>query len=392
MRSFTPPALFTAFTLSAPRAPSVLLATIMILALAVFGSSLRAEAASNSKKFTRGGKIMNEKSVLEEDDLSQMPLVLRTPAQQSEFRRGLSMEVFIDTQAKITNKDTVNDRGFTLNDAAIYVSKDFKSDVTAFVDLPFYSELVPGSSRFVFAEKKAQAYLAIRRLPVAVRLGQFDTIYGIERNDSRDRFFADNGVVKEYIIPDTHAGLLGGFSSHNNGIDFVIRGLIANPSDQTNLANNNPEFGAQFRLEGARGYGAFGFLLNEAKNVPTNSTNMLINAVGGFAFDKFRIDGEFDNKKTATVDTSATAFMLLGTYQHTDDLGFGGRLEYLTDPFVPGTGVLKTITAFAVGSSYKLEEGLVVRGDFSLSSFNAANAVGGDETVYGVNLSVVASL
>lgn len=331
-----------------------------------------------------------------------MPTTLQAPARDAEVRRGLRFEAFVDANARLTSKEdlfngaAVPERGFLINDAALYVSKEFGNN-TAFIDLPFNSSndragaTSAPNSGFLFAVDKAQAYLAHDRGSLVFKFGQYDTFYGVEANDSRDRFFTEEGLVKHYILPSTHTGVQGAFIVDNAQTKLTFRGQIANPNGQGLLGKDNPEFGLQGRVDAGPIYGAFGLSIHESKTAATDKTGMLIDVMGGFAADKLRIEAEFDNKKTPGVSKSTTAFLVLGSFAIDDTLGLGGRFEYAKDVAVGANNGFETLMGFAFGPSYKMAEDLTLRGDVN---FTSAKPVGGasEESFFGVTFSAVATL
>ncbi len=317
-------------------------------------------------------------------------------AREGEFRNrssSFNWDAFVDVEGRVANKDTLQDQGFTLNDASLGFSKDFSRGF-AVVELPFASDLSGGTNRFTFAENRAQAYLGVKYQPIEFRIGQYHTIFGYETNDSRGRFIADAGAIKTYLIPTTHTGVLATY--RNGGI--TARGQFVNPSSRGTMTQVSPEFGLQGRMDFGRAYGQVGFSLNEAKsnstNQNTNKTNMLVDLIVGGNMDKASFGGEIVIRKASGSDKTANAFGVFGVYQHTDALGLGGRIELIKDAFVtlsPGTsGTLESVFAFAAGPSYKLDSDLTVRGDFSLGTTKVAG--GSNETLYGLTVSLLAQL
>lgn len=303
----------------------------------------------------------------------------------AELRSGLRFEAFFDIEARIPNKDnSMPDRGVTLNDAALYLSKDI-SRATAFIDLPFrYST---SDNNYAFAQETAQTYLRLNHGTVVAKIGQYDTLYGLEQNDSRDRFFAEEGILKTTLIPSTHTGVQVAFSKDN----FILTGQIANPNGAGTMGDNNPEFGGQFRLNMPKGYGAFGVAVGEDRNVATSKNMFLFDLIAGFEFDKFKLEGQFDHRKSAGFDKTAVGFGLAGIYAHAPNLDLGLRLEHIKDVPAAAGVVYDSLTQLSFGPSLKFMPDLVFRGDFFVTAIKPGNNVS-DETIFGVNVSAVASL
>ncbi|RYZ67153.1 MAG: hypothetical protein EOP05_18115, partial [Proteobacteria bacterium] len=309
----------------------------------------------------------------------------------SEIRRGLGLQAFIDGQYVLPKFTQTADRGFTVNDAAIYLAKDFGGGVAAMIDLPFASDNTTDNN-VEFGTQKAQAFLQWNHGVLSTKFGQFDTIYGVEQNDSKDRFFADAGLVKTTQIPLTHTGALVGVGFEH----FVIRGLIAdvnNTSSQSTAAanNGNLEFGLQGRFDFAPMYVAVGALFGEDHNIQEERTNLLVDVMGGFKIDRFRLDAYVNSLSTAGVEDASTTVGVLSTFELTPALGLGARLEWLKDSQANflGLGGQYDALALTVGPSWKVLPEVTLRGDANFANVEAS-AGGDDESLLSLGASVVA--
>lgn len=304
-------------------------------------------------------------------------------SRESEIRRGLGFQAFLDGQLSIPSKVYTDDRGFTLNDAAIYLSKDFGSGFAAMIDLPFMTPDGAANNSVQFGEEKAQAFVQWNHGMFQTKFGQFDTIFGVEQNDSKDRFFADWGLAKQAIVPITHTGALIGLGFEH----FMIRGLIADPRNTSTQTNQNLEFGLQGRVDFAPAYASVGVLYNEGKTA-TERTNLLIDVLGGVKLDAWRLDAYYNNRSTAGVADASNTLGVLTTFNINPEFGLGGRLEWSKDLVVANTA-LDSALLLSVGPSWKVLPEITLRGDATLSSVERANNAG-DTTIYGVNASLVA--
>ena len=314
--------------------------------------------------------------------------------------KTLNWDAYADVAARLPNHETfpvtggpVVQKGFGLNDAALYLSKDF-SMATAVVDLPFYSGS-ESSNNFAFATQKAQAYVNMNFGAVAVKLGQYDTFFGVEANDSIARFFAASGLMKTYVLPTTHTGAQVAWGFANK---FTLRGQIANPNSAGLLATGtDPEIGGQFRWDSGPTFAAFGVEYGMAR-LDSNKTNLLAQVMGGTAIGKFSFGGELNSKNAAGTDKSGLGIGLLGAMQATDLWAFGARVDYMQDMvytrFVnaPVANPASFDKAFliSVGPSYKLDADLTVRGDISYLS--GKNSGQDTNDIFGLTLSIVARL
>jgi hypothetical protein len=324
-------------------------------------------------------------------------------------RSALNWDAFIDAQLLITDRDVAPNKGFTLNDAAIYLAKDF-SRGTAVVDLPFYSTSNT-SNAFNFASQKAQAYVHLNYGQLGFRLGQYDSFFGMEANDSVARFFADQGLLKSSgVVPLTHTGAQMVFSADR----LTVRAQVANANSASAMqGGTDPEVGAQVRFDANNAFGAVGAQYGTYRTGPApanqdNKTNLLVQLMGGMAIDKFNLGAELDMVKFAGqsgvgpaggADKTGFGIGVLGAFEVSDMTSLGGRLEYLKDVSfarsayfggnVPTANVYYE-NAFLVsfGPSFKLENDLTLRGDVSVGQGKIAS--GPDATVLGATLSLVA--
>jgi hypothetical protein len=305
---------------------------------------------------------------------------------ETEVRRSFHFEGFVEPQFTIVNKDWYPSRGFTLNDGALYLSKEFSRGVSAMIDLPFASTVAATGTSIGFGASRAQAYLNYVTGPVQVKFGQYDSIFGYERNDSRDRFFADAGIIKSNLLPATHVGLMGGYSFGA----VTLRGQLTNQHDTSTMANSNAELGLQARFDGEPAFAAAGLTYSDQKNV--SGSNMLIDVMAGVKMNQFTGGVYFDDVKTAGVDKHATGFGAQGSYNVSTDLGVGGRVEYASDFSDLATGTpaaVKNEFLISAGPSYRWMQDLTLRADADVASITPVT--GDSVTVFGLQGSVVAS-
>lgn len=312
---------------------------------------------------------------------------------QAEVRPAFRFGGFADLELALFNKSQFPSQGFTLNDAALYLDKDFGRGFSASADLPFQTPDGTGAaasttSAFAFASGKAQGYAQYLNAGFAAKFGQWDTIYGVERNDSRDRFFLDPGTIKSNFVPATHTGLLLSYS-----VPMVtFRGLVANPHDTGSMSQQNPELGVQARFDMNGFYAAAGFLYNDVKaaaGATSPGSNMLIDVMAGLAMDRFNASIYFDDRKQVGLDKHGTGFGVLSSFAIDPDLGVGARVEYGGDP-TTAAGAVKSILDFAAGPSYRLSPEFTIRGDLSIQAIDFAPTNVEDITFFGGRFSVLA--
>ena len=328
-------------------------------------------------------------------------------------RAPLNWDAFIDVKAVLPSKeDGVVDRGFSVNDAALYLAKDF-SNASAIVDLPFSSTYGSGGANgFAFAQTKAQAYVHMNFGALGVRVGQYDSFFGIEANDSIARFFANQGLLKGTgVTPLTHTGAQLVYSASR----FTVRGQVANANGAGTMTDADPEVGVQARFDGGGFFAAVGGEYGTYRTNASDKTNYLFEVLGGMVVNKFTLGAQLDVRKfsgasasgpnTAYPASDKTGFGLglLGTYEFSDALALGARVDFVKDvnvalaippyaqSFNSANAAVDNAFLVSFGPSYKLDQDLTLRADLSIMNAKGANGAG-DSTVVSALASIVARL
>jgi hypothetical protein len=283
---------------------------------------------------------------------------------------------FVDIETRYGNKDWVNlvgDKGFTINDASFGLAKDFGDGNSALVDLAFNSSQTPA---FDFSTTRSQAYIQITRSNVVTKVGQFDTIFGVEANDSRDRLFANMGAIKAYVHPLVHAGAMVTMSRQK----LVFRGLLGNPPGKGAMDNDDtPEFGVHAHYANYDVKGGAGILLSDS-GTGNNRTNLLIDITGGMQLGSVTMEACLDYKKTSGFEKATVAAGVFGTMPMNDIMSLVGRFELLKEPVIGGAQ-LESALNIGAGASYRLATEVQVRGDLSVANIKPTS----DQKKGGIN-------
>jgi hypothetical protein len=362
----------------------------LLIALLCVASTAHAQ----KRRSTRPTAPVSAPAPIEPAPVELAPLPVSQTASNLEIRHGLTLDGFVDAALAIPSRNYLYapgdlKRGFFLNDAALILGKDY-ARTHAFIELPFEGS---GSTTnaFSFATKKAQAFVSMDRGAMVFKFGQYNSFIGIEANDSRDRFFTDSSLVRTFMLPFTHTGVQAAYVMEGS-TRFTLRGQVANSNSAGQMGGTqNPELGLQARADATAGYGGLGLLLSEQKGVDSDSMNLLVDLAGGLNFGQLHTGAEVDFKKTGGQKDSGFSILGLLAYQMTPDLALGGRLEYLKNVFV-AANEFDNAFSLAVGPSYKIDEGLLLRGDFNVNSVKPTTAALDSRTYFGVNFSAVASL
>ncbi len=142
---------------------------------------------------------------------------------------SLKVGGFVDAQFHTTNDYSLTE-GVTIHDGAVYVT--MKSGKTeAKLDIPFKANFDIASNstegaNFALGRTKMQAYIThAYDFDFSWKLGQFDTIYGFELNDSPDLVLSRQGFIYNNMIPFMHSGLLLSYKFANY---FTFNALASN--------------------------------------------------------------------------------------------------------------------------------------------------------------------
>ncbi len=265
------------------------------------------------------------------------------------------------------------DSGFSLEDGALYL--EYKKDnVMFFLDAPFRrqkdsdragTDTQSNNSNMLFGADKAQIYGKIStEFGVDLTLGQFDTIYGVEANDSKDRFFSAAGLIFNKFLPVVHMGAMATYSMDG----AYIKAFAANPNGKgtlgTDTANKeeNFEYGASLGYSNEMYRGQVGYLSRGTKKagVLENGQRALLDVTAGITWAGISFDVEYssladDGKNTLTSsgtdkEDAATGMMALVSYAVTDALSVGARYETIKND--PLREDIDKETATALGVSY----------------------------------------
>lgn len=240
-----------------------------------------------------------------------------------------------------------SESGFLVDDAALYIEGK-TSGARLFLDLPFSRERQAAgfnpdfaksdSADFGFAKTKAQAYIEVPTGENSLfQFGQFDTIFGFELNDSKDRFFSQTGLVYNNALPVTHTGALWQYA--HDGLNLKL--LVANPNNKGSLGTSTSnedglESGATLGWSNSNFRLLLGYLTRPKANPNGEMKNRTLkNLVVGLTGGGFDLDLEHDvifdpskdNNGDLVSDAEGTASMLHLVYNVNDQWKIGLRGE-----------------------------------------------------------------
>jgi hypothetical protein len=289
---------------------------------------------------------------------------------------------FIDAQFQTLLSDS-NSPGFVVQDGALYLSHSLGNG-EAKLDLPFQMLGTGGNSNFAFANAKAQAYLTHAcGSHITAKIGQWDTPYGVEVNDTADNFFSRQGLVYA-TNPVVHTGALLAYAPNDR---FTANFFAANPHDTGNANGKNLEYGTQWSLGGPV-RASVGAMLTRLKG--TSITNHYYDGTLGATFGKFSLDFEANFLRTSDAPLYDRRYLALLVANFTDRYSFGVRAEYadLKENTATSQSVQKQTELF-VGPQIVLTPASRVRADFTWDHTDVANPGSNDRMQTGVDVSWV---
>jgi hypothetical protein len=313
---------------------------------------------------------------------------------------SLRLNGFVDAQVQSTTSQQIT-RGFMVNDGAIYLTTAAEG-IDFLADLPF--RLVTGGSpNFEFATIKAQAYIGQKYANgIRWKLGQFDTPYGFEANDTHYVAFTRQGSVYNFTDPFVHTGLQLSYVTANL---FSVNLVVGAPRDTGPLkAGTNPEFGAQVALLGDLRFSLGGLASKSSAN---DKFSYYVDATAGINLGSLSIDAEVNyQRRQGESTTQATSPYPAGTelpagigsllhvvYNLNEGVSFGARGEYVTklakkDPrAVAGQDYLDKQILVFVGPQFGIAKDMRLKVDYSFQRDEEYS--GTIETIHGGQAAVV---
>lgn len=262
--------------------------------------------------------------------------------------------------------------GFLLEDGALYFSVK-KGSVEAMVDLPFSRNgLLPSTTADIgIAKTKTQVYGRYSfGSTMNLTFGQFDTLFGLELNDSKDRVFGNVGLAYSQTLPIVHSGAYLTYSE--NG--FTLRALTANPSDRQTFgsdpADSSTEYGGILGYSNSFFRGQFGFLTRAVADLSNGqSQRSLFDFLAGTTFGAFDLDLQYSvvtsprknilTEPTTDREDPGSALLLIATYRVSEKFKMSGRFETVDSD--PNGGGYADAQTYGFASNYTPEDGFTVR-------------------------------
>jgi hypothetical protein len=293
-----------------------------------------------------------------------------------------------------------SESGFGLEDGAFYVNYD-KDKVALVVDIAFrrgkasdVADTTPAApnasenANLTIGWEKSQIYVRYKMTDNLVfDFGQFDTVYGVELNDSKDRVFGKTGLVFDYSIPNTHTGFMLEYLRDG----FYGKAFAANPNSKgsngtSSSGDESTEYGAALGYANEHVRGQLGYMTR-----PMNDLNggrgerTLMDLTMGATLGRFIVDFEYSmvndpSKNKLTEDAidkedPGTGFLALAQYRVLEPLLLGVRYEHIDND--PGVKNVAYVDAFGGSVHYRLSPELELRTEYN--GYNIQRTMGGDK-------------
>ena len=233
------------------------------------------------------------------------------------------------------------------------------------LEIPFAQ--TAGTSDFALGNDLTQAFVQYNYAGgLSWSLGQWDGIFGLERNDTNMVQFTNQGAMFG-TQAKTNTGLMLGYKlSDSMNVDVYVSGARdAGGTDSMDA----PELGGKFSLGGDFHLSVGAFFRQEGDDV----SRIYVNSVIGMKMAGLDLGAEVTYTKAGAGDASIGAG-LIGSYGISDALAAGLRVQYLSN-FEAHQQIDVT-----VGPQYNMTKNLRVKADYTLSMVTAtkgADAVNG---------------
>ncbi len=268
---------------------------------------------------------------------------------------------------------------FFLHDAALYLGKTMGMG-EVMIDIPVNNS--GASNTFTLAGTKAQAFVHWKYdNGFNWRLGQFDSLYGYEANDSADRIFAVSSNVSGLFMPYTHTGLKVGYEM-SDALGFDV--LLANTANQGKRPTGGAPFDWGFKLSTKSDTftAAVGGLFDKAALTGTKM-GWLFNVMAETKTEMmtFAIDVALRKASAATADTftkTEMGIMALVDFELAEDTTWGLRPEwtqtYAANEVATATDTRSKLIKIATGPAFKMSKDFTVRPEYTFSKASVTGA------------------
>lgn len=309
---------------------------------------------------------------------------------------------FFDVQATESISDDpaypgTPESGFLMQDGAVYLKKKMKN-LEIFVDLPMAREQTtvydPNSpttavgttsdnNNLRFAKEKAQLYGAYSVTnSLKLTIGQFDGMFGLEANDSKDRIFSQFSTLSNETLVYTHTGILLDWAWTEGG---SLRILAANPGSRGSYGNDSNDRSLESGLSLSYSTGFWrvqvGGVTRKVMNLEAKSDRRtMLDATVGVTLGPVSADFEYTNikdprKNQLTADPldsekAGDAMMALLTFKISESTTASLRVEKTQND--PGNLGHYSVEGQGFNIKHELNENFFLRAEFISQELKAS--------------------
>jgi len=271
---------------------------------------------------------------------------------------GTTVGGFLDAGFAISGPKGVDPT--IIRDGALYFNHAAGNSSFKF-DMPFQAGGTDNNDLLVGFDK-AQVYLSHTYASGAAwRMGQFDSIFGLERNDTIDNFFVDQGVIYALTQPKTNTGVEASYKiSDMLKAQAYVSG--ARDSGGEDLGTR-PEFGAKVSMSGEYNVSLGGWY----KKVAADTNAMYLNLAADTKLAGLNLGAEAVYQKAGDTDAKMS-FGVMGDTNVMENMDAGIRAQYLMDQVADGSSQLQA----TAGVRYKMDKNLSVKANYVFDTTTAA--------------------
>lgn len=209
------------------------------------------------------------------------------------WANSLKFSGFVDFQYRWIEDDSSYKTGFQIYDAAFYVQKNISTQTLFFIDAPMSSVDpnvsggdVESSNNFQLWQNKAQIYLSHQFEKTKFYVGQFDSVFGIEANDTLHNPLPIEGLVAQ-VVPSVHRGVMvhHNLKAYDMSVDFIAANQESGGYDRKRPL----EWGLNFFKKWDFVHSSIGYLYSRDRG----QNNEMVNVISTFFFDEIKIDVEY---------------------------------------------------------------------------------------------------
>lgn len=288
---------------------------------------------------------------------------------------------------------------FKFSEAAVYLTHN--SGAASFMlDIPLMGASNGTSTAFAFASK-GQAYVDYKyENGWAWRMGQFDSLYGFEGNDSVDRRFSAAGLINARMTPTVHDGVV---TTYDMSESLKMQFIVANRFDvgQYTATPVRPDAGLKVSTKVSDFDVSLGGHMYQGVETSTSTAGVTTTkskvfgkvgwladfiASGNVAGTELGMELIFRQDPFTSGDKrppAASGYLLQADYAMSEDMDLGAKFEGLvgahdgevdTTTYVRPEGALSDnvtfnkadrVRAFSFGPRFKMSKNMKVKADYT---------------------------